>query len=95
MIRRCILNVDRTRAQQVGIAAARCGAEPAGLVERQFPDLADFWLNPKNGVSYNVAVQTPQYRVDSMQALMNTPMDAIERAGAASAGEPGDGRRRR
>ena len=33
-----------------------------------------FWLDPKNGVSYNVAVQTPQYRVDSYQALQNTPV---------------------
>jgi multidrug efflux pump subunit AcrB len=33
-----------------------------------------FWLDPKNGVSYNVAVQTPQYRVDTYQALLNTPI---------------------
>ena len=33
-----------------------------------------FWLDPKNGVSYNVAVQTPQYRVDTYQALQNTPV---------------------
>jgi multidrug efflux pump subunit AcrB len=35
-----------------------------------------FWLDPKNGVSYNVAVQTPQYRVDTYQALLNTPITA-------------------
>src|SRR5256885_17092759 len=33
-----------------------------------------FWLDPKNGVEYNVAVQEPQYRVDSYQALQNTPI---------------------
>jgi multidrug efflux pump subunit AcrB len=33
-----------------------------------------FWLDPKNGVSYNVAVQTPQYRMDNFQALQNTPI---------------------
>ena len=33
-----------------------------------------FWLNPKNGISYNVAVQTPQYRVDSVKALLDTPI---------------------
>jgi multidrug efflux pump subunit AcrB len=32
-------------------------------------------MNPQNGVTYNVAVQTPQYRVDSLQALMNTPIN--------------------
>ena len=34
-----------------------------------------FWLNPKNGVSYNLSVMTPQYKVDSLQALMNTPIN--------------------
>jgi multidrug efflux pump subunit AcrB len=33
-----------------------------------------FWLDPKNGVEYNVAVQEPQYRVDTYQALQNTPI---------------------
>jgi multidrug efflux pump subunit AcrB len=33
-----------------------------------------FWLDPKNGVSYNVAVQTPQYRMDTFQELQNTPV---------------------
>jgi multidrug efflux pump subunit AcrB len=33
-----------------------------------------FWLNPRNGISYNVAVQTPQYRVDSVKALLDTPI---------------------
>jgi len=33
-----------------------------------------FWLDPKNGVSYSVAVQTPQYRVDTVQALQNIPI---------------------
>jgi multidrug efflux pump subunit AcrB len=34
-----------------------------------------FWLDPKNGINYNVAVQTPQYRIDSFQALQNTPVN--------------------
>ncbi len=33
-----------------------------------------FWLNPQNGVVYNVAVQTPQYRVDSLDSLLNMPV---------------------
>ena len=35
-----------------------------------------FWLNPQNGVVYNIAVQTPQYRVDSLDALLNMPVAA-------------------
>jgi len=34
-----------------------------------------FWVNPKNRVSYNLAVMSPQYRVDSLQALLNTPIN--------------------
>jgi multidrug efflux pump subunit AcrB len=33
-----------------------------------------FWLNPQNGVVYNIAVQTPQYRVDTLDSLMNLPV---------------------
>jgi multidrug efflux pump subunit AcrB len=34
----------------------------------------NFWLNPVNGVSYSVLVQTPQYRIDSFDALARTPV---------------------
>ena len=34
-----------------------------------------FWLNPKNGVTYSVAVQSPQYRMTSLQDLMNMPVN--------------------
>jgi multidrug efflux pump subunit AcrB len=39
-----------------------------------FQTTPTFWLNPKNGVSYAIATQTPQYRIDSLQALQNIPV---------------------
>src|SRR6204780_5582617 len=42
-----------------------------------------FFLNWKNGVNYNLVVQTPQYRVESLQDLQNTPLTA------ASSSRPG------
>src|SRR4029453_3886813 len=39
-----------------------------------FQTAPTFWLDPKNGINYNVAAQTPQYRVDTYQALQNTPV---------------------
>src|SRR5258707_13688075 len=39
-----------------------------------FQTAPNFWLDPRNGVSYNVAVQTPQYRMETFQALQNTPI---------------------
>ena len=35
-----------------------------------------FWLNPKNGVNYSIVMQTPQYQVDSLDALRNLPITA-------------------
>ncbi|HXR10636.1 MAG TPA: efflux RND transporter permease subunit, partial [Candidatus Acidoferrales bacterium] len=39
-----------------------------------FQTTPSYWLDPKNGVSYNVAVQTPQYRNDTLQDLENIPI---------------------
>ena len=33
-----------------------------------------FWLNPRNGVSYPIVVQTPQYRIDSLSQVDNLPI---------------------
>ena len=35
-----------------------------------------FWVNPATGIEYNVAVQVPQYKIDSMQALDNIPISS-------------------
>jgi multidrug efflux pump subunit AcrB len=34
----------------------------------------NFWTDPSNGTPYFLAVQTPEYRVDSLNALKNTPV---------------------
>jgi multidrug efflux pump subunit AcrB len=44
-----------------------------------------FWLNPQNGVVYNIAVQTPQYKIDSLDALLNMPVGAVGGANAGAA----------
>ena len=60
-----------------------------------FQTAPNFWLNPNNGVSYQVAVQSPQYRMTSLQDLMNTPVNesrtcaspqVLEQSGAIDAG---------
>ncbi len=84
------LTIDRTRAQQVGLQQRDVAQNLLISLSGSFQTAPHFWLNPKNGVSYNVMVQTPQYQVDSLQALMNIPVVAPECAGAAGAGQPGD-----
>ncbi len=70
------LDVDRTRAQQVGLAQRDVAQNLLVSLSGSFQTTPTFWLNPQNGVQYNVAVQTPEYRIDSLQALMNTPVSA-------------------
>ena len=49
------------------------------------------WLNYVNGVNYQVAVQTPQYRIDSFDSLMRTPITATPGSGTSSGGaQPGN-----
>jgi multidrug efflux pump subunit AcrB len=68
------LNIDRTRAQSVGMQARDIAQNVLVSLSSSFQTSPSFWLDPKNGVSYNVAVQEPQYRMDTLQALENTPV---------------------
>ena len=68
------LDVDRSRAQYVGLQAKDVAQNLLVSLSSSFQTTPAFWLDPKNGVSYNVAVQSPQYRVDTFQALENTPV---------------------
>ena len=68
------LDVDRVRAQQVGLTERDVASNLLVSLSSSFQTAPTFYLDPKNGVTYNLAVMSPQYRVDSLQALMNTPM---------------------
>ena len=68
------LDVDRVRAQQVGLTQRDVAQNLLVSLSSSFQTAPTFWVNPKNGVSYSLAVQSPQYKVDSLQALMNTPI---------------------
>jgi multidrug efflux pump subunit AcrB len=68
------MDIDRTRAQYVGMQARDVAQNVLVSLSSSFQTAPNFWLDPKNGVSYSVAVQTPQYRVDNFQALQNTPI---------------------
>jgi CzcA family heavy metal efflux pump len=71
------MNIDRSRAQSVGLQARDVAQNVLVSLSSSFQTTPAFWLDPKNGVSYNVAVQTPQYRVDNYQSLQNTPIGGV------------------
>jgi CzcA family heavy metal efflux pump len=70
------LDMDRTRINQVGLNAQEVAQSVLISLSGSFQTAPNFWLNPKNGVSYNIAIQTPQYHMTSVQDLMNTPVSA-------------------
>ena len=69
------LNIERDRVTQVGMNARDVAQSVLVSLSGSFQTAPNFWLNPNNGVSYQVAVQSPQYRVTSLQDLMNTPVN--------------------
>jgi CzcA family heavy metal efflux pump len=68
------LDMDRTRVQQVGLNARDVAQSVLISLSGSFQTAPNFWLNPKNGVTYPIAIQSPQYRMTSVQDLMNTPV---------------------
>jgi CzcA family heavy metal efflux pump len=76
------LQMDRTRLQQYGLTASNVGQNVLIALSGSSQTAPAFWLNPVNGVVYSIAVQTPQYTVDSLDALLNIPVGA----GGAGAG---------
>jgi CzcA family heavy metal efflux pump len=68
------IDVDRTRAQQVGYSQRDVAVSVLTSLSGSFQTNPTFYLNPQNHVSYNVAVQTPQYNVQSLQQLENFPI---------------------
>jgi multidrug efflux pump subunit AcrB len=80
------LQMDRTRLQQYGLTAANVGQNVLIALSGSSQTAPAFWLNPQNGVVYSVAVQSPQYSVDSLDALLNIPVGAS--GAAANSGAP-------
>ena len=76
------VNVDRTRAQQAGFSQRDIAQNLLVSLSGSFQTSPTFWLDPKNGVSYSIATQTPQYRLDTLQSLENVPLTGANPAGA-------------
>ncbi len=70
------INVDRSKAGQLGLQQRDVSNSLLISLSSNGQIAPNEWLNWSNGVSYGMAVQTPQYRVDSLAALMRTPISA-------------------
>ena len=76
------VNVDRTRAASPGLTQQNVAQSLLVALSGSFQTSPNFYLDPRNGVSYNIAVQTPQYRMDTMAELKACPSPARRQPGA-------------
>ncbi len=68
------MDIERTRVTQVGLTARDVAQSALVSLSGSFQTAPNFWLNPHNEVTYQIAVQSPQYRMTSLQDLMNIPV---------------------
>ena len=68
------VNVDRLKSRQIGLTQQDVAQSMLISLTGTGQTAPNEWLNPQNGVNYQVVVQTPQYRIDSLQALARTPV---------------------
>ena len=65
------VDADRSRMAQLGLTERDVTNALATTLAGTSQSAPSFWLNPKNGVSYNMTAQTPEYKMDSLAALQN------------------------
>jgi multidrug efflux pump subunit AcrB len=68
--------VDRVKAAQAGFTEQNVAASVLNSLSGSFQITPNFFVNWKNGVDYNLVVQTPQYRFQSLNDLLNIPLNA-------------------
>ena len=78
------LTMDRSQIKQLGLNPVDLAQNLLVSLSGSFQTAPAFWLNPANGVVYNIAVQTPQYRIDDLDALLRTPVRSASVAGGGA-----------
>ncbi len=68
------VNVDRTKAMQAGLTQRDVAQNLLIALSGSSQTTPNFWLDPKNGVSYPLLAEVPQYDIDSLQTLSNIPL---------------------
>jgi len=68
------VDVDRTKAQLVGLTEQNVANNMLVSLSGSFQTAPSFWVDPASGTQYQVATQTPQYRLETLNDLGNTPL---------------------
>ncbi|MGD0836326.1 MAG: efflux RND transporter permease subunit [Polyangia bacterium] len=90
------VDVDRTKAQQLGLQQRDVASSLLIATSGSFQTSPSYWLNPQNGVSYVITVESPQYTLETLQDLQNIPLTAggavtASNAAASNASTSGGG----
>jgi len=80
------INVNRTLAQSTGLAQRDIAQSLLVATSGSFQTSPSFYLDPQNGVEYSIAVQTPQYGLDTMQDLKNISINPGSSAAVGASG---------
>jgi multidrug efflux pump subunit AcrB len=90
------VNVDRTRAESTGLTQQNVAQSMLVALSGSFQTSPNFYLDPRNGVTYNIAIQSPQYRLDTMSEFQSLPITSTatnaaltEPSTSTSTGAPG------
>jgi multidrug efflux pump subunit AcrB len=68
--------IDRTRAAQLGLNASSVATNINVSLSSSEQVSPNFWTDPSSGIPYYLAVQTPEYKINSLNALGNTPVSS-------------------
>jgi multidrug efflux pump subunit AcrB len=82
-------DIDRARAAQLGLNAETVATNIEVSLSSSEQVTPNFWTDPKSGIPYYLAVQTPESRIDSLNALGNTPVSTTLQSPATGVPVPG------
>lgn len=68
------LNVDRTRAAQFGLTQRDIANDVLVSLSSNTQVTPNYWVDPASGIQYFLAVQTPQFKIDSVDEILKTPL---------------------
>ena len=83
------VDIDRARASELGLTASQVASNLNVSLSGSFQISPNFWSDPVSGIPYQVWVQTPEYRIQQLHDLTNTPL--LVSASAASSNDPASG----
>lgn len=71
------VDVNRSKALQLGLTQRDVANSVLTSLSSSFQTVPNFWVNPKNGVNYNVAVQTPTYQINMIDDIATLPISVV------------------